>query len=491
MDLYAAEQDTTYAVLTMDTINGKRGPVPPAYAGAAPSPFMRKTIENGAQLILRKTGERPAGLTPFGDKSRPSASLMFVPMHNGARVTAILSLQSYTPDAYTPADLQIFQGLADYCSAAVERIQAEQEFRAIFENSLEGICRTTREGRLLAANPAFAQMLGFQSPEEMVKSVEEIGAYACIDPAHWTSFLGKLAIESDVRQFDTEFQRKNGERIHVSCSGHAVRDTRGNVRYLAITVQDITERKRAEAELIKALAREKELSELKSNFIAMVSHEFRTPLEVILSSADILNRYLDRLAPEERMRYLASIQGSVQRMAAMMEDVLLLGRFERGRLEYKPDDLHLAAWCRRLVDEMRSATAGTCPIEVKFDLPDPMVRADEKLLRHILTNLISNAVKYSAPGTPVEFKVRRENGEAVFEVADNGRGIPPEDQARLFEAFHRARNVGQVPGTGLGLVIVKRGVEMHGGKIIVASEEGRGTRFTVRLPLFDKKGVSV
>ena len=484
IDLYSAEQNATFAVLTMDTIDGRRGPVPPAYAGSAPSPFMRKTINEGAQLILRKPNERSAGLTPFGDKARPSASLMFVPMHNGPRVTAILSLQSYSPEAYTRADLEIFQGLADYCSAAVERIQAEQEFRAIFEHSLEGICRTARDGRLLVANPAFAQMLGFNSPDELT-AVSDVGTQFSVHPESWKTFLANLSQRSVVRQFETELRRQNGERIHVTCSGHAVRDARGNVRYLAITVQDITERKRAEAELLKALAREMELNELKSNFIAMVSHEFRTPLEVIVSSADILNRYLDRLAPAERAAHLASIQSSVQRMASMMDDVLLLGRFERGRLECQPDDLHLAAWCRRLVDEMRSATAGQCPIETTLDLADPMVRADEKLLRHILTNLISNAVKYSPPGMPVQFRVSRDHGEAVFEVADRGRGIPLEDQPRLFEAFHRARNVGQTPGTGLGLVIVKRGVDLHGGRIAFTSEEGKGTTFSVRLPIFE------
>lgn len=484
IDLYSAEQHMTFAVLTMDTIAGKRIPVPPAYTGSAPSPFMQKTIDEGAQLILRKAGERSPGLTPFGDKARPSASLMFVPMHNGPRVTAVLSLQSYTPDAYTPGDLQIFQALADYCSAAVERMQAEQEFRAIFEHSLEGICRTTREGRLLAANPAFAQMLGFTSPDELMKAAET-GARWCVQPELWEKFLALLAEQTVVRQFDLEFRGPGGGHLHVTCSGHAVRDARGNVRYLAITAQDVTERKRAEAELRRALAQEKELGELKSNFISMVSHEFRTPLEVIVSSADILNRYLDRLTPAERASHLQFIQSSVQRMAGMMEDVLLLGRFEGGRLQCQPDDLHLTAWCRRLLDEMRSATGGQCPLQAHLDLAEPMVRADEKLLRHILTNLISNAVKYSPPGSPVQFRVWREQNHAVFGVADAGRGIPAGDLPKIFEAFHRAANVGQIPGTGLGLVIVKRGVELHGGQISVSSEEGQGTTFTVRLPLFE------
>lgn len=171
-------------------------------------------------------------------------------------------------------------------------------------------------------------------------------------------------------------------------------------------------------------------------------------------------------------------------MAGMMEDVLLLGRFEAGRLEFKPDDLLLPAWCRRLVDEMHSATGQSCPIELAIAEFPPLVRADEGLLRHILTNLLSNAVKYSPAGVPVRFEVARDDGQAVFRVVDRGIGIPPADQARLFEAFHRGRNTDSVPGTGLGLVIVKRCVELHGGRIEFSSAEGNGATFTVRLPLF-------
>jgi PAS domain S-box-containing protein len=252
------------------------------------------------------------------------------------------------------------------------------------------------------------------------------------------------------------------------------------------TILDITERKQGEEQLLKALAQERELSELKSNFITLVSHEYRTPLGIIISSADILERYFDRLDPTQRARHLGAVRDAVKRMAGMMEEVLLLGRFEADRLSCKPDDLHLTAWCRRLVDEMRSATADACPIELHLADFDPMARADENLLRHILSNLLANAVKYSPPGVPVHLRVSRENGDAVFSVEDRGIGIPPEDRPRLFETFHRARNAGHISGTGLGLVIVKRCVDLHGGRIEFISTVGEGSTFTVRLPLFEQ-----
>jgi signal transduction histidine kinase len=250
----------------------------------------------------------------------------------------------------------------------------------------------------------------------------------------------------------------------------------------AMLEQRVTERTQA---LQTALVREQELGELKTRFVSMVSHEFRTPLEVIVSSADILDRYLDRLPAAERAEHVAAIQHAVKRMSGMMEDVLLLGRFESDRQQFSPDDLHLKALCRRLADEMRSATAGKCPIELTLDDALPLARADEKLLRHILTNLLSNAVKYSAAGAPVRFTVAREGNAAVLRVSDSGLGIPAADQSRLFEAFHRGGNTDQIPGTGLGLVIVKRSVELHGGTIEFSSEEGKGTTFIVRLPVFN------
>ena len=171
-------------------------------------------------------------------------------------------------------------------------------------------------------------------------------------------------------------------------------------------------------------------------------------------------------------------------MSGMMEDVLLLGKFESGMQKYLPEELHLASWCRRFVDEMQSATGSRCPIVLTLGEFAPVVRADESLLRHILANLISNAAKYSPEGTEVRLHATRDGVDAVFRVEDQGIGIPEADREGLFEAFRRGSNAGHIPGTGLGLVVVKRGVELHGGRVDYTSTAGRGTVFTVRLPLF-------
>src|SRR5262249_20173684 len=151
--------------------------------------------------------------------------------------------------------------------------------------------------------------------------------------------------------------------------------------------------------------------------------------------------------------------------AALMEDVLLLGRVESGRMGYHPQSFDLLDFCRRLTDEMMSATNHRCPIEFEGTEIDSPARGDETLLRHIFHNLLANGVKYSSPGQPVSFAVEREGDDAVFTVRDQGIGISSEDQKHVFEAFFRGKNVGECPGSGLGLVIVKRCVELQGGAI--------------------------
>jgi signal transduction histidine kinase len=249
---------------------------------------------------------------------------------------------------------------------------------------------------------------------------------------------------------------------------------------------EITQRQRAQAELGKALNAERELGELKSRFVSMVSHEFRTPLGIIMSSSEILKSYQDRLSTEKRSEHLNDIFQSTRRMGDLIEEVLLLSRVEAGRLGCKPEPLDLGELCRRLSDETLSATQQRCPIVLKEQGSLNGARADEALLRHIFGNLLSNAVKYSAAGNPVEFNVERQGADAVFVVRDRGIGVPETDVKLLFQPFHRARNVGETPGSGLGLVIVQRCVDLHGGSIKLESTEGVGTSVTVRLGLFEK-----
>jgi len=256
------------------------------------------------------------------------------------------------------------------------------------------------------------------------------------------------------------------------------------VDHMLTMMVDITQRKQAEAEMLKSLAREKELSQLKGNFVSMVSHEFRTPLGIIQSSAELLRDFFQKMQPSEREEQLESITRNTRRMAEMMEEILILSRLDAGKMDFQPTVIDLNGFWRRLVDEVLSATNRRCLIELPLTWMPPEAKADEKLLGHIFTNLLSNAVKYSEPGATVNFSVERDGADAVCTVRDRGIGISGEDQKHLFKAFHRGTNVGTRPGTGLGLLVVKRCVELHRGRMHLVSKLGEGTTVTVRLPVF-------
>lgn len=244
------------------------------------------------------------------------------------------------------------------------------------------------------------------------------------------------------------------------------------------------QRKRVEDEVLTELKKEKEVSELKSRFISMTSHEFRTPLCTILSSTDLLETYGKKWSEDKKTEHFHRIQSAVERMTQLLDDVLLIGKAEAGKLEFQPAPMNLDKFCTDLVEELQqgeSSSRHTINFVKRGQCTTTYM--DEKLLRQILSNLLSNAIKYSPPGSTIYFEVNCEEKEAIFLVKDSGIGIPKEDQERLFESFHRAKNVGTIPGTGLGLAIVKKSVDLHGGEITVDSSVGVGTTFRVRLPL--------
>ncbi len=235
--------------------------------------------------------------------------------------------------------------------------------------------------------------------------------------------------------------------------------------------------------LLREKEREKELSDLKSRFVSMTSHEFRTPLAVILSSAELLEAYGERWVPTKRSDHYGRIKGAVGTMRELLDAVLVIGKSDAGKLECKPGPLDVGRFLREAIDAIASTSLRH---EVRTDIAEPLPSAeiDEKLANHVITNLLSNAVKYSPAGGVVRVKAKADGKDLVLEVADRGIGIGRADRARLFESFHRGANVGTIPGTGLGLAVVKRAVTAHGGSIDVRSEEGEGTTFIVRLPVF-------
>lgn len=363
--------------------------------------------------------------------------------------------------------------------------ESETKFRALYESAGNAVL-VQDEDRILDCNPATLRVFGYEQRSEIVgKRLADLAEPKQPDGSDSRTLAGehiRQALMQGSHRFEWMARRREGIALPVEVF---LTSMRLNDRMVLQTViHDISERKRAEFELQRALAHEKELSELKSRFVSMVSHEFRNPLGIILSSAEILDAYLDRLPVEERRANIRDITQSSKHMAAMIEEVLLLGRVEAGKMSFRPVALDLGVLCGKIADEVKSATSGRGKIQLSVMAGMSEAMADENLLRHILTNLLINGVKYSSAQSAVEFSVEARKHLAIFRVRDRGIGIPILDQAQLFQAFHRGRNVGDTPGTGLGMVIVKHCVQLHGGKIAFDSREGQGTTFTVALPLF-------
>jgi PAS domain S-box-containing protein len=244
---------------------------------------------------------------------------------------------------------------------------------------------------------------------------------------------------------------------------------------------DITAQKLIETSLRGALEKERELNELKSRFVTMVSHEFRTPLAIIQSAGDLLKHYGDRMTEDKKHDQIDEIHIQVKLLTAFLEDILAISRAASVGVDYKLTPVNLEQLCRDLIVETGLITDKyTLAFSASGECGEVLM--DAKLIRKAITNLLLNAVKYSPVGSTIHLGLVSDDVQMTVQVTDTGIGIPKEDQKHLFEAFYRAKNVGNISGTGLGLAIVKHAVDIHGGTVQVESEEDVGTTFTMSLP---------
>jgi PAS domain S-box-containing protein len=246
--------------------------------------------------------------------------------------------------------------------------------------------------------------------------------------------------------------------------------------------EEVIERKKAEEEARKSLERERELNELKTKFVSIASHEFRTPLSTVMSSAALIQQYKDKKDFEKVDKHVLRIKSSVNHLTQILNDFLSLGKLEEGKVDIKVETIEIDHFLHEIVEEVQSFLKDgqtvniNCPTEIR------QIETDSRILRNIMFNLLSNASKYSEPGKAINIDCRQESTRIVFSISDNGIGIPKEDQKHLFDRFYRASNAGQVQGTGLGLNIVKRYVDLLEGEISFKSEYNQGSTFYISIP---------
>ncbi|WNO04365.1 ATP-binding protein [Rhodoferax mekongensis] len=416
------------------------------------------------------------------------SSWLGVPMQIRGRMGGVLVVQGYTPDViYDEDDVNILGFFANHVSAAIERYQAIEElrksearYRSVIENVGVGVV-VVQDGRMVFVNPSMERIVGHSTQALMAMP-----------------FTGTIHPDDVPAVVERHQKRLRGEPVEETYSFRIITD-QGQIRTLDLSavllqwghrdatllfVVDATARVEAEQNQKRALQQQIELNDLKSRFITMASHEFRTPLATIHGSVDLLMHYQDRMPADKKRLTLLKIDDAVERMTHMLENVLVIGRSDAGRLQFKPQPSQVSMFCKSLVDELRSAMAEPFSrIRLAMDLPpdSETYLLDETLMRNIVGNLLSNAIKYSPHGGQVMLQVQPRPGELLLRVSDQGIGIPLADQPQLFESFHRASNVGNISGTGLGLSIVREAVQCHGGSISVESATGQGSTFTVIL----------
>ena len=380
--------------------------------------------------------------------------------------------------------------------------RSEQDYRGIFEHALEGVYQVTIEGRMLKANPAFARMLGYDSPQDMTEAMLDVAQHLYHHAGDRADVIAEIEARDFVTSREVQFRRRDGLPIWVSLTSWAVRADDGRILLVEGLVTDVTEKRAAEdelnqyrlrledlveertAELSIATERAKVANRSKSDFLANMSHELRTPLNGILGFAQILQR--DGPLDQRQAKGLKIIEASGQHLLTLINDILDLASIEATKFELHPVEVELDSFLQVVCDLIRVMATEKRLIFVYEAAPDlpACVRVDEKRLRQVLLNLLSNAVKFTDTGNVVLRSTRLQpaltggTARLRFEVEDTGIGMSEAQQARLFQPFEQlGEGKRRDGGTGLGLVISRELVRLMGGDVYVRSRPGTGSVF--------------
>nr|WP_290227874.1 ATP-binding protein [Trichocoleus desertorum] len=367
--------------------------------------------------------------------------------------------------------------------------KSEQLFRSLSACSPVGIFLADVTGDLTYVNPHLQRLAAYNPEADLAEASLKSSWMTWVHSedrdrvfAAWTEHTQQGYSYGD----EYRLQLPNGKIRWVQTRSSPLFTDTGKLLGHVGTVEDVTEQKQAEQEIRHALEKERELNELRARFVTTVSHEFRTPLTVIVSSTELVQNYEHKMTQEKKHQHFGKIQAASRHITHLLDEILFISHASSGELQFNLAPIDLEQFCRSLLADLQNASSCSHTLHLSYQIPQTLVCLDEKLLRYILTNLLSNAIKYSPQAKDVNFEITCDAQTVIFSVQDHGIGIPIADQLNLFEAFHRAKNASNIPGVGLGLSIVKSCVDLHGGRITVESKPEVGTKFTVMLPLMSQ-----
>lgn len=361
--------------------------------------------------------------------------------------------------------------------------ESEERLRVIFEAASEGIVLVDHHERIVLVNQYIVDVFQFSRDDLIGQPLSTL-----IDDSS-----GSTPAEDPLRSTHKYGRRKDGTRFPIDV--HLTPISVSGEPLTVCFVVDITERVQLEEQRMYAralemdLEKEREIAELKERFLFTVSHEFRTPLAIMMSSIEMIKRYFDHLPREKVLEKLDQVSAHISALVELIDEMLLLSKGNAQKVVLQPQTINLRDFCASMLDQLAQMDDIQHHFELETDMADPIITADRKVLDHVLTNIIANAIKYSPHGSTIRVRIADEPPSAgshahgiVISVRDKGIGIPPEDQPHVFKPFHRAANASNYDGTGLGLAIARQQIELHGGSISFESAVGAGTTFFVRLP---------
>ena len=371
--------------------------------------------------------------------------------------------------------------------AESELKDSERKLRNILHSAIDGVISINDKGIITEWNKQAEVIFGFSAEDVIGKALEETIIPHNFRKQHVKGMshymdTGKGPVLN--QKIEISALRKNGEEFPIELAIIPV-VMKGEHSFTAF-VSDITVQKRVQEEMEKALQKEKELNELKSRFVAMTSHEFRTPLTTIKQNVDLINFRLENRIPEEAaafQKYIQRVETEIKRVTDLMNDILMLGRIDAGKVTMKLIEMDFVDYIEKIIEKMTENRADGRKIDLTIEGVPRRVNVDPLLFDHVINNLISNAFKYSEGASNPEMCLKfNDLGLMKLKIKDHGIGIPKKDHKSLFQSFYRATNVKNIQGSGLGLSIVREFTLMHGGDISFKSEVGQGTEFILNLP---------